>query len=114
MESEDIVEEKQKVRRYTVQVCSLDAQEINCRPSVPPKGGSEEVLENSNVPSFRMKPAIVVSYYGPSNGLFTSTPPISQGGSGKHLHDPSRTNFHVQLRRRASDGNAVTLVFHIY
>lgn len=112
MESDDTVEEKPKVRRHTVH--SMPKQPI----IVPPhqmrlsRGGSEEVLESSNVPAFQMKPAIVVSHCGPSNGLFTSTPPMSQRGSGQHLHDPSRTNFHVPLGRRASDGNAVTLAFH--
>lgn len=110
MGSEDVVEEKPKFRRDTVH--SMPKQ-----PIVVPAyhqmrlawEGSEEVLENSNVPSFQMRPAIVVFHCGPSNGLFTSTPPISQRGSGQHVHDPSRTNFHVPLGRRTS--NAVTLAF---
>ena len=114
MESEETEEEKPKVRRHTVH--SMPKQPLAVPPFHPlriARGASEEVLEDSNVPSFQIKPAIVVSHCAPNNGLLTSTPPLmTHRGSGQHLHDPSRTNFHVPLARRASDGNAVTLAFH--
>lgn len=114
MESEDTDEEKPKVRRHTVH--SMPKQGLIVPPHHPlrlARGSSEEVLEDPSVHVLQMKPAIVVSHCAPNNGLFSSTPPqLSQRGSGLHLHDPARSNFHVPLARRASDGNAVTLAFH--
>ena len=112
MESDDTDEEKPKVRRHTVH--TMPKQPL----IVPPhhqirlaRGGSEEVLEESNTPTFQMKPAIVVSHCGPTNGSAASVSPyMSHRGSGQHLHNPS-SNFHVPLSRRASDGNAVALAF---
>jgi len=114
MESEDTEEEKPKVRRHTVH--SMPKQPLVVPPYHPlrlARGNSEEVLEDSNVPTFQVQPAIVVSHCAPNNSLVTSTPPLmSHRGSGQHLHEPTRTNFHTPLARRASDGNAVTLAFH--
>ena len=114
MDSEDTEDEKPKVRRHTVH--SMPKQPLivpPCHPLRLSRGSSEEVLEDPNVHVLQMKPAIVVSHCAPDNGLFTSAPPqLSQRGSGLQLHDPYRSNFHVPLARRASDGNAVTLAFH--
>ena len=113
MESEDTDEEKPKVRRHTVH--TMPKQPLIVPPQHPlrlARGASEEVLEEPNKPAFQMKPAIVVSHCGPTNGSPVSSvsPFMSHRGSGQHLHDP-RTNFHVPLGRRASDGNAVALAF---
>ena len=114
MESEDTDEEKPKVRLHTVH--SMPKKGLIVPPHHPlrlARGISEEVLEDPSVHVLQMKPAIVVSHCAPNNGLFSSTPPqLSQRGSGLHLHDPARSNFHVPLAWRASDGNAVTLAFH--
>ena len=118
MESEDTDEEKPKVRRHSVH--SMPKKGFIVSPHHPlrlARGNSEEVLEDPSVHVPQMKPAIVVSHCAPNNGLFSSTPPqLSQRGSGMHLHDPARSNFHVPLARHASDGNAVTLAFqqHLY
>ncbi|KAL9965286.1 hypothetical protein ACROYT_G029061 [Oculina patagonica] len=112
MESEDTDEEKPKVRRHTVH--TVPKQPLIVPPNHPlrlARGSSEEVLEESNVPTFQMKPAIVVSHCGPTNTSGDSVSPfMSHRGSGQHLHQP-RSNFHVPLSRRASDGNAVALAF---
>lgn len=112
MESEDTDEKSPKIRRHTVH--TMPKQPLIVPPYHPlrlARGASEEVLEESNVPTFQIKPAIVVSHCGPSNTSTASASPfVSHRGSGQHLHDP-RSNFHVPLGRRASDGNAVALAF---
>lgn len=112
MESEETDDEKPKVRRHTVH--SMPKQPLVAPPHHALRllrGASEEVLEESNISAFQIKPAIVVSHCGPNNGSAVSASPfMSHRGSGQHLHDP-RTNFHVPLGRRASDGNAVALAF---
>lgn len=114
MDSDDTDEEKPRVRRHTVH--TMPKQPLVVPPNHPllARGVSEEVLEGSDILSPPLKPAIVVSHCAPNSGLFTSAPPVmSQGGSGQHLHEPFRTQFHhAPLGRRASDGTAVTLAFH--
>lgn len=112
MESEDTDEEKPKVRRHTVHTMPKEPLVVPAHhPLRMARGSSEEVLEESNMPTFQTKPAIVVSHCGPTNGSSASNSQFMlHRGSGVHLHDP-RSNFHVPLGRRASDGNAVALAF---
>ena len=113
MDSTDTDDEKPKVRRHTVHSMPKQPLAVPSNHSLRlARGGSEEVLDESNVHTFQMKPAIVVSHCAPINGLMNTPPLMSLRGSGQHLHDPARTNGHVPLARRASDGNTVTLAFH--
>ncbi|XP_068685415.1 serine/threonine-protein kinase SIK1-like isoform X2 [Montipora foliosa] len=114
MDSDDTDEEKPRIRRHTVHTMPKEPLVVPPYHPLLARGGSEDILEGSNVLPLHVKPTIVVSHCAPNNGLFTSTPPVmSQIGSGQHLHEPTRTRFHhVPLGRRASDGNAVTLAFH--
>lgn len=111
MESEDVDEKSPKARRHTVH--TMPNKPLIVPPYHPllARGASEEVLEEGVIPTFQMKPAIVVSHCGPGTTSTSSSSPFaSHRGSGQHLHDP-RSNFHVPLGRRASDGNAVALAF---
>lgn len=111
MESEDVDDKSLKPRRHTVH--TMPKQPLIVPPCHPllARGASEEVLEEGIIPTFQMKPAIVVSHCGPGNTSTSSASPfVSHRGSGLHLHDP-RSNFHVPLGRRASDGNAVAIAF---
>ena len=111
MESEDVDDKSLKPRRHTVH--TMPKQPLIVPPYHPllARGASEEVLEEGIIPTFQMKPAIVVSHCGPGNTSTSSASPfVSHRGSGLHLHDP-RSNFHVPLGRRASDGNAVAIAF---
>ena len=73
MESEDTDEEKPKVRRHTVH--SMPKKGLIVLPHHPLRlawRNSEEVLEDPSVHVPQIKPAIVVSYCAPNNGLINT------------------------------------------